>query len=353
MVSSVRSLRTNVTAKQVSSNLERTAAAVTEARTRVATGNKLVKPLTDVGNFSMSVRLATAMSSAMSTSRNLQSLLSFSQTQESYLRELSKILVRMNELVQRVADPLKSAEDRGMFVRELTTLADEIEAIGNARFNGSELFKQPAEAGDPGTIEAEELTGSLQSDADPLEGVNSESEFSKLSVELGNSRSVSVTKFSLNTLAADGTNTLYDIVSTFGRIGSGRTPEQLASYLVRGSLDLSNATDEEIAEAYNNPEYTNEQLDVALNYRANRFPVALEQVNAMLTQNRVEQAAIQSAMSGEDDFATNLSTAYDSVTGTDLAAETKDMARLSLISRAAASVFYESNQSNAYLLKLL
>ena len=352
MVSSVRSLRTNVTAKQVSSNFSRNSEALTEARVRVATGNKLIKPLADVGNFSMSVRLAVAVGSATSNSRNLQSLLTYAQSQESCLRELSKVLMRMGELVTRISSPVMSKEDRGLFVLELRGLADEIESIGNAQFNGTELFKMPSDGSDPSVVGATALTGSLQSDPDPVAGSDADSEYAKLSVDLGGSNMVSVTKHSLNLTTSDGTRTLYDIVLTFGRLSS-KTSEELGDYLVKGSLDLSNKTDDEIAALYADPNVSTEDLDRALNYKASLFPIAVEQINGILAKNQAEQSAVRMAMSGTDDFASQMSLAAASVTGTDVAKESSDMSKLSLVNRAAASVFYESNQSNAYLLKLL
>jgi flagellin-like hook-associated protein FlgL len=298
------------------------------------------------------VRLATAVSSATSNSRNLQSLLTYAQTQEGMLRELSKVLMRMGELVTRISNPLMSDEDRGQFVLELGDLADEIESIGNSAFNGIELFKMPADGADPSVVGATQLTGSLQSDPDPLEGSDTDSEFSKLTVDLGGSHSVSVTKHSLNFTTSNGTRTLYDIVLTFGRL-STKTPEELGKYLVKGSLDLSAMTQDEIDALYTDPTISTEELDLALNYKASLFPVALEQVNAVLAQNQAEQGALRMAVSGVDEYATQMGVAADSVTGTDLAKEASDITKLSVINRAAASVFYESNQSNAYLLKLL
>lgn len=313
MTSSVSSLRTNVTARQVSSNLSRNTEDVADSRVRIASGNKLIKPLSDVGNFSMSIRLATAVTSATSTTRNLQNLLSFSQTQESCLRELTKVMLRMNELVTQVMDPLKMTSDKASYMPELAQLTQEVIAIGKATFNGIDLFA--------GSSYRDTQVGLVGNTPNPDGSVGftpvADSKQLDISVNLDGSSKVSVTKHALHT------DNIYTIAQIFS---DASDPVANLAF-----LDSSNP--------YTDASYC--------------FPGAVEEVNQMLAKNSAEQMAVSSALAGNTQYATDLSNSVDDVKGTDVAKESLILSKLNLINQSAITVFRTSNQSNAYLLKLL
>jgi len=313
MTSSVSSLRTNVTARQVSSNLSRNTEDVADSRVRIASGNKLIKPLSDVGNFSMSIRLATAVTSATSTTRNLQNLLSFSQTQESCLRELTKVMLRMNELVTQVMDPLKMTSDKASYMPELAQLTQEVIAIGKSTFNGIDLFA--------GSSYRDTQVGLVGNTPNPDGSVGftpvADSKQLDISVNLDGSSKVSVTKHALHT------DNIYTIAQIFS---DASDPVANLAF-----LDSSNP--------YTDASYC--------------FPGAVEEVNQMLAKNSAEQMAVSSALAGNTQYATDLSNSVDGVKGTDVAKESLILSKLNLINQSAITVFSTSNQSNAYLLKLL
>lgn len=280
---------------------------------RIASGNKLIKPLSDVGNFSMSIRLATAVTSATSTTRNLQNLLSFSQTQESCLRELTKVMLRMNELVTQVMDPLKMTSDKASYMPELAQLTQEVIAIGKATFNGIDLFA--------GSSYRDTQVGIVGNTPNPDGSVGftpvADSKQLDISVNLDGSSKVSVTKHALHT------DNIYTIAQIFS---DASDPVANLAF-----LDNSNP--------YTDASYC--------------FPGAVEEVNQMLAKNSAEQMAVSSALAGNTQYATDLSNSVDNVNGADVAKESLILSKLNLINQSAITVFSTSNQSNAYLLKLL
>jgi flagellin len=75
--------------------------------------------------------------------RNTQDGISFIQTAEGALNEVSAMLVRMKELAVQKANETLSAEDQANIEEELDQLSEEINNISDtSKFNGIKLFSQ-------------------------------------------------------------------------------------------------------------------------------------------------------------------------------------------------------------------
>lgn len=314
MTGVVNSLRTNVSADLVASNLSKNSASILNARTKVMTGTKLVQPLSDVGNFSMTSRLASAAGIATSTHQALQNMLSFAQAQEDSLQELSSIFTRMNEVVSLMSDAVKQDVDVQGYSPELRHLADEVVAIGQRQFNGQNLFTVDSTntyANVPGSVGTGAVDTTLQT-----------------VVSQDGQQTVSVT--------------LYGLQGAY-EVSPGDTRpviQNIVELLYSG--DLANNTDSSIASLAGMLGVGGFGLDIASNL-----------VNGWLAKNGSEQAAIQSSMASNAGYADALTKGANAASETDLAAETSNLTKLSLVNESALSAYVQANWSTSYLLGLL
>ena len=71
----------------------------------------------------------------------LENAISYSQTQEGYLDEISSALDRMSELAMFALDGTKTDADRSLYDKEFQQLDDFISAVKGKDFNGISLFQ--------------------------------------------------------------------------------------------------------------------------------------------------------------------------------------------------------------------
>ena len=71
---------------------------------------------------------------------NVSNAISFNQTQDGYLPQVSRALDRMSELAVQAQDVTKSDSDRSLYQQEFNTLASYINNVSTKDFNGVSLF---------------------------------------------------------------------------------------------------------------------------------------------------------------------------------------------------------------------
>ncbi len=73
-------------------------------------------------------------------SNNIADAVSFNQTQDGYLSQVTSALDRMSELAVQAQDVTKSASDRTLYQQEFSTLATYVNNVSTNDFNGVSLF---------------------------------------------------------------------------------------------------------------------------------------------------------------------------------------------------------------------
>jgi flagellin len=92
-------IKTNVSALTASRNLLETNKSLSSSLARLSSGSKLVNPADNAGGFAVSMRLDAQLSRIAAAEDNVGNALSFSQTQDGYLKKVAKALDRLGELV--------------------------------------------------------------------------------------------------------------------------------------------------------------------------------------------------------------------------------------------------------------
>ena len=134
-------VNTNVT----SINAQRNLAAVTERLSgnfrRLSTGLRISTAADDAAGLAISERLRSQVRSLEQAKRNANDGISFVQTAEGVLNEVSSILTRLRELAVQSANGSVSNQDKETLDEEFQSLIDEVERIGKStEFNGIKLL---------------------------------------------------------------------------------------------------------------------------------------------------------------------------------------------------------------------
>lgn len=133
-------INTNVSALTASRNLIETQGSLSRSLARLSSGSKLVNPADDAAGFAISSRFDAQINRIQAASDNIGNALSFSQTQDGYLKKVAKALDRMSELSMLALDETKSNTDRGLYNNEFVNLQNFVTSSSTRDFNSVSMF---------------------------------------------------------------------------------------------------------------------------------------------------------------------------------------------------------------------
>ena len=137
-------INTNVAAQTSANNLSASSAALTRSLARLSSGSKIVNPYDDAAGLAVSMRLDAQVQRTDAAKSNVGNAMSFTQTQDGYLKRVSKALDRMSELAILSQDVTKTDSDRSLYQNEFSQLASYITSAATKDFNGVSLFSTAA-----------------------------------------------------------------------------------------------------------------------------------------------------------------------------------------------------------------
>jgi len=206
-------------------------------------------------------------------SDNVNNAISFNQTQDGYLQQVSNALNRMSELAVQAQDVTKSDSDRGLYQQEFKTLATYINNVAGKDFNGVSLFS------------TSDLKVTVDSDANT---------FSNVHVNLGATTYSSLANDSIGTVGSSSSGAikaLADVKKAISQLGTDRAN-------VGANIETLTAYSNQISTLNNNLSAANSQImdvDVAkesTNYAKQN--ILVQTGTAMLAQaNALPQIALK------------------------------------------------------------
>ena len=134
------SINTNTSATLASQNLSKSNMLLQKSLQRLSSGSKIASASDDAGGLAVSLRLAAALKRTEATTSNVSNAMSFLQTQDGSLGNLSNILSRMSELRTLANDVTKTTSDTTNYYTEFTALQGEFSKTMAESFNGISLF---------------------------------------------------------------------------------------------------------------------------------------------------------------------------------------------------------------------
>ena len=158
-------IATNVSSLVSQRNLEKTSAESNRSLARLSSGQRIVNASDDAAGLAIGNNLEAEVRGLKQAGRNANDGISFVQTAEGGLNEVSNILIRLRELGVQAASDTIGDNERQLIDREYQTLKSEIDRIAQVtNYNGRSLlngsggdlsFQVGAKGGEANTINFE------------------------------------------------------------------------------------------------------------------------------------------------------------------------------------------------------
>jgi flagellin len=106
----------------------------------LSSGSQITSPADDSAGLAVSLSLVAQEGENTAASNNIADAVSYNQTQDGYLTQVTSALDRMSELSVQAQDVTKSDSDRSLYQQEFSTLANYVNNVSTENFNGVSLF---------------------------------------------------------------------------------------------------------------------------------------------------------------------------------------------------------------------
>lgn len=133
-------INTNISALTSARLLGESSSALAKSLSRLSSGSKIVSPEDDAAGLAVATRFDAQINRISAASNNVSNAISFNQTQDGFLKKVSKALDRMSELAILSQDVTKGDADRALYNAEFDTLGAYIDDVATKEFNGIALF---------------------------------------------------------------------------------------------------------------------------------------------------------------------------------------------------------------------
>ena len=133
-------INTNIAAQTGARLLGESTSALNKSLARLSSGLKIVSPEDDAAGLAVSSRFDAQINRVNAVSTNVSNAISFSQTQDGYLKKIAKALDRMSELSVMAQDVTKGAADIALYQTEFAAQAAFINDMATKEFNGVGLL---------------------------------------------------------------------------------------------------------------------------------------------------------------------------------------------------------------------
>ena len=133
-------INTNVEAQRTANNLNVSQTNLAKSLSRLSSGSRIVNPSDDAAGLAVSSRLRAQIKRLDSALSNVINAVSFTQTQDGFMKTVDKAFRRMGELAMLARDETKSSQDRALYDQEFQQLKDYVIDSTGKEFNSVPLF---------------------------------------------------------------------------------------------------------------------------------------------------------------------------------------------------------------------
>jgi flagellin len=298
---------------------------------RLASGKKLSSPIEDPGGLAVSMKLNASINRLAGAQNNVQNATSFLEVQDGMLDTVGRIVDRMSELKGLASqDPMKSEQDRASYNNEFKDLQVQLYNISQQSFNGVSLFANHT-TNDDGDVTSTQILFNAENTTRSND--NTLTIFT--STEGSGGSKVSVFKSSL--LSALTLKTNKDLA---GEVGAGAYWETVEA--ANGSNKLVTLAASEIGNTISLG-----QVSVGV------ITQALENISYLRAQNGGSQSRLAFNLESLTQQKTNMRAALGRIVDVDIAEESTNVAKYSILNQAAASMLAQANASMDVAIMLL
>jgi len=289
---------------------------------KLASGKKIISPNDDPGTLSVSMKLNASVTRLTGARNNVQNAISFLEVQDGILENAGRIVNRMSELKGMSSqDPMKSAQDIESYDNEFHDLQRQLYDISQMTFNGSSLF---ANFANDGTTES------------VFRNASTNHTISIHTSDQGNAG----TKISLHQAALLGALTMTnDADQTAAGFGTADFKTTTGTATNTNIISFAAADSADVWD-----------LDAV---SMGVFQKALENVAFLRAQNGGGMSRLTFSADSLSVQQTNIRAALGRIEDVDIAEESANLSKYSILTQAAASMVTQANSTNDVALMLL
>ena len=339
-------ISTNTAALRAGSYLAQNNTKLQRSFDRLASGKKLSSPIEDPGGLAVSMKLSASINRLSGAQNNVQNATSFLEVQDGMLDTVGRIIDRMSELKGLASqDPMKGEQDRASYNNEFKDLQVQLYNISQQGFNGVSLFANYTTNSD-GVNTTQQVFFNAKDSNRQLD--NTLTIFT--STEGSGGSKVSVYKSSLLsalTLRSNGDLAGSVVTANDGTGGNGVSDWVTVTGLTKTNFKAS--TDQWVTLAAEEIADTLELDMISVGV----ITQALENVSYLRAQNGGSQSRLAFNLESLTQQKTNMRAALGRIVDVDIAEESTNVAKYSILNQAAASMLAQANASMDVALMLL
>ena len=313
---------------------------------RLASGLRINSAKDDAAGLQISNRLTSQINGLEQGNRNAQDGISYAQTVEGAMDEMTTMYQRIRTLALQSANGTNSKKDREALQQEVNQLCLEIDRISNdTTFGGEKILEGSSQAtvAAKGVVTAGGTTTAKTIDFQVGADANQ-----KISVTLSNVASKG--KY------YDKTSKKSIEVTDAGAAGQGFSVASVAASLGFGKSDTA-ATAQGLKENMVDGAIKGLTFDISTQEGAQAVVGSIDSFIGAIDSKRAELGAVQnrleSTIRNQSNVKENVSDARSRIRDTDFASETANMTQQSIIQQASQSILSQANQRPQMALSLL
>ena len=295
---------------------------------KLASGKRLIAPNADPGTLSVAMKLNAAVTRLAGARNNVQNGISFVEVQDGMLETAGRIVGRMAELKgMATQDPMKSSQDVASYDNEFRDLQVQLYQISQQTFNGSSLFANHITKAANPTVSANEAVFGGANQSDQLDHTisifTSSDGTSGTKISIHKSLLLSALTINSNTLASAAWST-GDNTQSAGANGVFT----FAASIAGDAMTLNKVSSGVFEQALSNIAFLRAQAGGSMS----RLGFAAETIASQET---------------------NIRAAVGRIEDVDIAEESANLAKYSILTQAAAAMVAQANTTNDVALILL
>jgi flagellin len=291
---------------------------------RLASGKKIIAPNEDPGTLSVVMKLNASVNRLKGARNNVQNGVSFVEVQDGVLNTIGRIVGRMAELKgMATQDPMKSSQDVQSYNNEFVDLQKQMRDIAGTTFNGVSLFADFA-TGSDGKVNTTktEFKGDLSAD-NTVEIYTSSEGSTGTKISLYKSAVLSALTIDSSDLTKVNTS------------GAGKTGNVFGLF-----ADTAGSANETISLGESG-------LSMGV------FEQALSNIAYLRAQAGGSMTRLTFSADALSSMETNMRAAIGRIEDVDIAEESANLAKYSILTQASAAMVAQANSTNDVALMLL
>jgi flagellin len=311
-------INTNTAATNAAASLNKNNSNLQKSLARLSSGRRIISPADDAGGLAVSMKLSASINRTSASIANIQNAMSFGEVQDGALQSAARIVDRMAELKSLSLDVMKSPSDVANYDTEFGALQRQLYQLGAETFNGISLFAATNE------LHAAAVYNTAAGENTMSVYTSSEGSAGSL-VSVSKSLLLSAVSFDYDAATAEGRKLAVSYADNINSVGNDRT---LAAKDVSESLSLT-------------------QVSIGL------LTTALENIATLRASNGATSARLAFSEDHLRLSKANLEAANSRIMDVDVAEESTNLAKYSILSQASMSMLAQANIAPNSALMLL